>query len=83
MEEFVFEPEEENIGEEGTTEDGIVSSEEEGFMKGYTEEDEVPACEECGSAIHSKPIKKIIDGEEHIFCCDACAREFEESLGEN
>jgi hypothetical protein len=56
---------------------------ESGFMDGYTDDEEVEECAECGSAIHETKIVKIIDGETYNFCSEACAKEFEDTIGEN
>ena len=53
-----------------------------GFMNGYIDEEEVEECAECGSAIHEKKVVKTIDGESYVFCSEVCAKEFEETLGE-
>tara|TARA_Y100000310_G_C20486944_1_gene717330 strand:- start:75 stop:344 length:270 start_codon:yes stop_codon:yes gene_type:complete len=76
-----------NDGEQDATEeqmldqDGLDSAEE-GFMKGYSEDDEVIECSECGSAVSDeKKIVKEIEGEKVTFCSETCAKEYEESLG--
>ena len=56
---------------------------ESGFMDGYSDDDEVEECAECGSAIHEKRIVKSIEGEEYIFCSEICAKEFEETIGDS
>lgn len=65
---------------EGTTEEGTVSSEEEAFMQGYSEEEKIVTCDECGVAIHGTPLTKTIDGENHRFCSKECAKEFAEGV---
>jgi len=77
MESFVF--------EEGTGEESIIDkegelSEEEDFMKGFEEEDEVEECAECGSAIKEKVVVKDISGDTLRFCSKVCAEEYEESV---
>ncbi len=53
----------------------------EGFSKGYSEEDEAEECTECGITLrHKKKVTKSIEGEEYVFCSDECAKDFEESL---
>lgn len=55
-------------------------SAEEGFMKGYLDEEEIAECSECGSALREdSTLSKEIDGEEFHFCSKTCAREFKES----
>jgi hypothetical protein len=56
---------------------------ESGFMKGYVDDEEVEECAECGSAIHDKKVVKTIDGELYVFCSEICAKEFEETLGDD
>ena len=56
---------------------------ESGFMDGYSDDDEVEECAECGSAIHEKRIVKTFDGEAYVFCSEICAHEYEETLGDN
>jgi len=60
-------------------EDGI-SSEEEGFMRGYSDEEEVVTCEECGVALKDKPVSKVFNGDKHKFCSKECAEDYEDSL---
>ncbi len=53
---------------------------EEGFLKGYSDEEEVGECAECGSAVNEENrLEKEIDGETLTFCSKSCAEEFEES----
>ena len=61
-------------------EDEIEEETEEGFMKGYSDEEEVEECAECGTAIKKKKVTKEIEGEDYSFCSEGCAKEFEESL---
>lgn len=73
--------EDKDPSEEQILEEGGIDSSEEGFIKGYTEEEEVVECAECGSAINpEKKVIKEIDGETHVFCSKSCAKEFKESL---
>lgn len=54
---------------------------EEGFLKGYSDEEEKGECAECGSAVEEEnKIEKEIDGETLTFCSKSCAEEFEENL---
>ena len=64
-------------------EEGGLDSTEEGFMRGYSEDESVLECGECGSAIREDKVVKEIDGEKHVFCSKECAAEFEECMGEN
>lgn len=60
--------------------EGSISSEEEAFMRGYSDEDEVVACAECGTALREKVVIKSFEGEKYKFCCEDCAKEYEEGL---
>lgn len=55
--------------------------EDDDFMQGYAEEEEIPTCAECGVALRGKKVSKTIEGEKHLFCSKDCAKDFEESLG--
>jgi len=83
METFIFDGEQ-DATEEQLVEQGGMDSSEEAFMKGYTEDDVIIECAECGGAVSDE--KKIIqefDGEKQIFCCEECVKEFKESIGTN
>lgn len=80
MENYVFDNDK-DATEEVLTE--AMDDSDEGFMKGYSEEDSSEECAECGGAV--KPEKKITKelGEEtFVFCSKHCAQEFEESMAE-
>ena len=78
MENHVFEGDGDST--EKLLEEGLESSEE-GFLKGYSDEDEVNECAECGSAVdEEKKVEKDVDGEMLVFCSSSCAEEFEENL---
>lgn len=82
VEGFVFDKDSrEEPTEEELLEEGNISAEEEAFMRGYSEEEETPVCDECGTAIKGKKITKLIDGDTFTFCCKECAKEFSESTG--
>ncbi len=66
--------------EKFSAEDGEISSEEEGFLKGFEDEDEAVECAECGSAVHEDAVHKLIDGESMTFCSNACAVDYSDSL---
>lgn len=70
----------ENPVERFSTDDGEVSSEEEGFMKGFEDEDETIECAECGCAVHEEAVRKVIDGETMTFCSDVCAQDYVDNL---
>jgi len=60
--------------------EGLESSEE-GFMRGYSEDEKVEECAECGSAVDEESkITKEVDGEKFTFCSETCAVEFDESM---
>lgn len=82
MESMVFDREKdgEDLTEEELLEEGSISSEEEAFMRGYEDEEEEVTCDECGTAIRGKKIKKKVEGEIYHFCSKDCAEEFEENL---
>ena len=75
-----------NDGEKDATEEQMVDSggldsSEEGFIRGYTEDEKIEECAECGTSIsEGKGIAKEIEGEKYTFCSKSCADEFEESL---
>jgi hypothetical protein len=76
MENIVFTGETNSNGEE-------LDPEQEAFMSGYTEDEKIEECAECGAAI--RPDKKVvreINGETLVFCSEECAKEFEESATE-
>ncbi|MBI2668393.1 hypothetical protein HYX14_00985 [Candidatus Woesearchaeota archaeon] len=57
-----------------------VVEEEDGFMQGYTKDEEVEECAECGTAVtKEKKVMKSITEEEYAFCSKDCAKDFEES----
>jgi hypothetical protein len=59
-------------------EDDLESS----FMKGYSDDDKIDECAECGSAVNDeKKLVREIEGEEYTFCSDICEKEFKESIG--
>ena len=60
--------------------EGSISSEEEAFMRGYSDEEEVATCSECGSALREIKVVKSFEGERHRFCSKDCAKEYEEGL---
>ena len=72
--------EETNVEEETSTD--VEDTDDEGFMKGYTNDEEVEECAECGAAIKDKKKKvtREMEGEEYPFCSKSCADDFEESM---
>ena len=75
--------EESPLQQEGEEEaEGEVDTPEEGFLKGYSEDEEVQECAECGGAVgEEKKVAKEIEGESYTFCSKHCKEEFEESFG--
>ena len=68
-------------GEEDAVE-GDSDTPEDGFLKGYSEDEEVEECAECGGAVgEEKKVAKEIEGESYVFCSKHCKEEFEESFG--
>lgn len=82
MASYVFD-ETEDVDEEKLEEADAASEEEEGFIQGYKEDDDVAECAECGIAIRTdKRVKRDINSEEYTFCSKDCADEFEEGIKE-
>ncbi|MEK6845683.1 MAG: hypothetical protein AABY26_02900 [Nanoarchaeota archaeon] len=80
MKNFVFDGEE---GTEKKVEEEADTTEEEGFMEGFEEEEEAMECAECGTKVSpEKKVTRNVESEEYVFCSEECAKEFEESLGE-
>jgi len=78
MKNYVFDGEEE---EKENVEEGDSASDDEGFIDGFMEDDEITECAECGGAVtEEKKVVKEIEGEEYTFCSDACAKEYQEGL---
>ena len=82
MDEYDREVDSEENEASDVTEDPESTSEEEGFLKGYNEDEEVKVCEECGTALREgkKSFHKEINGEEHVFCSKSCAEDYEETM---
>lgn len=61
-----------------------IDPEEEGFMQGYEEDEEVVKCALCKSILDSKEdtIELEIDGEIHRFCSNNCAEKFSKNQEE-
>lgn len=73
----------EDTSEEQAVEQSDMESTEEGFVQGYSEDDEVLECAECGGAVkEEKKVVRQIEEESYTFCSKDCADEFEESVGE-
>jgi hypothetical protein len=81
MENTMFDGEHDATEEQMVDQGGLDSSEE-AFMKGYSEDEEVIECAECGAAVNDeKKIVELIDEEEHTFCSETCLKDFKESMG--
>lgn len=50
------------------------------FLEGFHSGDDPQVCEECESAIREKSCLRKIEGENHMFCSEVCADDFEESV---
>lgn len=82
MENAVFDSgSEKEPSEDELLDEGSISAGEEAFMRGYSDEEETVTCAECGVAIRGKSLIKEVDGENHNFCSEGCAKEFEEGVG--
>ena len=56
-------------------------STEEGFIKGFEDNEEPDECAECGAAINpEKLVVKEIENESYKFCSEDCAKDYEESV---
>ncbi|MEK6900691.1 MAG: hypothetical protein AABX05_06195 [Nanoarchaeota archaeon] len=78
MDNYVFEDDSDST--EKVLEEGLETSEE-GFLRGYSDEEETRECAECGSAVEEETkIEKEVEGEVLSFCSKSCAEEFEENL---
>ncbi len=71
-----------NVAEEEDSSENDSDSPEEGFLQGYSEEEEAEECAECGGAVSDEQkVAKEIEGEEYTFCSKHCKDDFEESFG--
>lgn len=62
--------------------DSEADSLEEGFLKGYNEDENSLECAECGSAVdEERGFVQEIDGDKQIFCSKMCLEEFKEGIG--
>lgn len=82
MKNYVFDEEEKS--EEKVAEEDLDTTEEDGFLEGFEDDDEeAEECAECGEVVKAeKKVTRDIEGEKYVFCSKECADEFEESLGE-
>ncbi len=77
VENYAFDEDENST--EKLLEESLETSEE-GFLKGYSDQEEVGECAECGSAVNEENrVEKEVDGETLSFCSKSCAEEFEEN----
>jgi len=63
---------------EGKLEADEIDEIEEGFMKGYNEEESMAECANCGKILTEDIVEEEFDGELFRFCCEDCARKFEQ-----
>ena len=56
---------------------------EEGFMKGYNEEESMAECANCSKILTDNVVEEELDGHSYRFCCEECARKFEEKHSHN
>ena len=78
MESFIYEEEQEEktYGQESHDDD------DDDYLKGFEDEEEVEECAECGSALRDNCITKEVAGEVLKFCCEACVKDYEDSIGQ-
>lgn len=63
---------------EGKLEADEIDEVEEGFMKGYNEEESMAECANCGKILSDEVVEEELDDHLFRFCCEDCARKFEE-----
>ena len=74
-------PGEKDANEDQLLDESAIDSSEEGFMKGYSDDEEIEECDECASALNiENTVVRTIDDEKYKFCSKLCADEFEENL---
>ena len=57
-------------------ENDSIDEAEEGFMRGYNEEESVAECSNCRKVLGSKFIEEKINNKMHRFCSERCANKF-------
>ncbi len=67
------------LDKESQEEEDLDDPFDEGIIKGYEAEEELPECAECGEVIRGKPVQKTMEGEKFNFCSKDCHTDFEES----
>ena len=55
-------------------------SAEAGFMKGYSNEEKIEECAECGGALRESKVVKQFDDEAYGFCSKDCVEDFADSI---
>lgn len=68
----------EDKGSEKLEEDGVITNEDEGFMKGAAKDGEDANCRQCGKVLVNDLVEKEINSEVMRFCCDECLNKYEE-----
>lgn len=74
---------EEDIYQESSREELIDEEDEitdldEGFMKGYQEDEKMAICQNCKKVLAEEVVERDYDGETYRFCCEQCADKFDE-----
>jgi hypothetical protein len=80
MDGYVFDGDEQSSSKKVLEQGGLETSEQ-AFMQGYSDDETIEECAECGSAVEdeSKNVKEV-GGESYLFCSNSCAEEFKESI---
>ena len=60
-------------------EEDEITDVDEGFMKGYEEEEKLSGCGKCGKVLESEVVEREFGGELVRFCSSECADEYERS----
>ena len=50
------------------------------FMEGYSTEEKILECAECGSALREESVSKQFDGESYDFCSKDCVEDYADSV---
>ncbi len=63
-------------------EEDEITDVDEGFMKGYEEEEKLAECSNCGKVLNKKTVEEEFNGKVYRFCSSDCAEEYEQTLKE-
>ncbi|MEK6839524.1 MAG: hypothetical protein AABX72_01165 [Nanoarchaeota archaeon] len=64
--------------EELMEEEDEITDIDEGFMKGYEDEEKIAECQNCGNLlVNEKVVEEEFDNQTYMFCTSECASEFE------